>query len=204
MSFREIIWPTRWKVTLSFLIAAVSVFLIYALNPSIRDALFGFDYSLRVASVFMSFGMLTLIYYPLACGVVFLLKAYRKKKRPKRKELAIAAILILVFNPLTFSLFYVAGSYIIYYPCGVEVLGFSDVSPAQLVGMQPGEVITQVDGQAVDSTASLTSELAGKSAGEFVNVKTRTNEYDIQMGENSETHRAVLGIITQTAYCRRW
>jgi len=207
MSVREILWPTRWKITASFLIAAVSVFLIYILNPYYRDALFSLDFSLRIVSVFASFAIVTAIYYPLACGVIFLFKSVRQKKKPKRKDMAIAILLVLVFNPLTFSLLYGISLYvnnnIINYPCGVEIFGFADNSPAQMSGMQTGEIIIQVDNRTIDTTESLTRVLAGKSPGESVAVKTNLNEYDIHLGENPETHRAVMGIITQNAYCRR-
>ena len=206
MSFREIVWPSRWKVTLAFLIAAVSVLLIYAFTPYYRDALFGLDYGLRVVSVFLSFGILTLIYYPLSCGVVFLYKSFlgKHKKKAKRKEVAVAAALILIFNPLTFSLLYAASFYVMYYPCGVQVMGFTSSSPAELAGIHAGEIISQVGGQAIGGTDSLTRVLAGKSPGESVRVKTNLNEYDVQLGQNPETNRTIMGVITQTAYCRRW
>jgi len=204
MSIRNMLWPTRWKVTFSFLIAAVSVFLIYLLSPYYQSALFGLELSLRVLSVFLSFAIVTLIYYPLSCGLIFLFRGFRQKKRPKRQDMIMAVLLILVFNPLTFSALYLAGSYVTYYPCGAEVLGFSENSPLQMAGMQTGEVIKQVGGQAIDGTQSLTAALAGKSPGEFVRVKTDQNEYDIQLGQNPETNRTIMGVITHNAYCRRW
>jgi membrane-associated protease RseP (regulator of RpoE activity) len=233
MSFREIIWPTRWKVTLALLIGALSVFIIYLLNPYYQDAIFSLDIHLRVLSVFLSFAIVTLIYYPLSCGVVFLYrsflgrpakpakkaekaekgkkpvqKAKPEKGRPSRRDLIMAILLILIFNPLTFSLMYSAGWYVnmnvLSYPCGVQVLGFSDVSPAELVGMSPGEVITTVDNQTITTTDSLTRALIGKKPGDFVNVITKANEYDIQLALNPEINRTVMGVITQNAYCRRW
>ena len=226
MSLREILWPTRWKISLALLIGAVSVFLIYLASPYYQDALFSLDLSLRMLSVFLSFAMVTLIYYPLSCGVIFLYRSFlgrpakerrrqetpsvqkEKKAKPKRKDMAMAVLLILVFNPITFSLFYVASSYVnsnvLNYPCGVEIFGFAENSPAQLANMTTGEVITRVDNQTIDSTGSLASVLAGKSPGDYVSVKTSLGEYNIQLGENSQTHKAVMGIITQNAYCRRW
>jgi hypothetical protein len=208
MSLKEMLWPTRWKISMALLIGAVSVFLIYLSSPQYADALFGLDLHLRIASVFMSFGMVTLIYYPLSCGALFLYRGLRKKKKPKRRHVALAAILILLFNPLTFSLAYAAGSYVnvnvLSYPCGVQVFGFSENSPAEQAGMGAGEVIMQVDDMAIDSTGSLTSALSGRSPGDIVSVRTSAGEYDVQLAESPETHRAVMGVITQTAYCRRF
>jgi membrane-associated protease RseP (regulator of RpoE activity) len=224
MSLKEMLWPTRWKISMALLIGAVSVFLIYQSSPQYADALFGLDLHLRIASVFMSFGMVTLIYYPLSCGVVFLLRSFLRKgekppkkkgekgKKPEkkagRKDIIMAVLLILVFNPLTFSLAYAAGSYVnvnvLSYPCGVQVFGFSENSPAEQAGMGAGEVIMQVDDMAIDSTGSLTSALSGRSPGDIVSVRTSAGEYDVQLAESPETHRAVMGVITQTAYCRRF
>lgn len=226
MSLREIIWPTRWKITLALLIGAVSVFLIYLASPYYQDALFSLDLHLRIASVFLSFAIVTLIYYPLSCGVIFLYGSFRKKpvqksvkkaekgKKPEkaaktsRRDMIIAVLLILIFNPLTFSLFYGVSMYVnanvINYPCGVEIFGFAENSPAQLANMTTGEVIIRVDNQTISTTSSLTSFLAGKSPGDYVRIKTSLGEYNIRLGENSQTHKAVMGIITQNAYCRRW
>ena len=208
------LWPTRWKVTASFLIGAVSVFLIYLLNPFYRDALFGLDFPLRVLSIFASFAIVTAIYYPLSCGLIFLLRVFwgvpakkKGKAKPKRRELAIAALLIVIFNPIMFSLLYSLALYVDYnvinHPCGVAVLGFSSSSPAEAAGMQPGELIIQVDNQDVRTTDSLALALAGKSPGDAVNVTTNQRVYEIRLGENPQTHKPVLGVITQNAYCQR-
>jgi membrane-associated protease RseP (regulator of RpoE activity) len=215
MSVREILWPTRWKLATAFLIAAVSVLLIYVLNPYYRDALFGLEFSLRVLSVFASFLIVTAIYYPFSCGLVFLLKEFwgkpakatGKKAKSRKRDIIIAVLLILVFNPLMFSLIYSLAIYVnnnvINYPCGVAVLGFSSNSSAEAAGMQPGELIIKVDNFTIDTTDSLTRALAGKSPGEAVDVTTGSTEYQITLGENPQTHRAVLGVITQNAYCQR-
>jgi membrane-associated protease RseP (regulator of RpoE activity) len=224
MSVREMLWPTRWKVAASFFIAAVSVFLIYLVNPYYQTALFGLDFYLRVVSVFASLLIVTAIYYPLTCGLIFLLREFwgkptKERRRPKerrrqespsvqkRRDMIIAVLLIIVFNPLTFSLVAAVSAYVnnnvINHPCGVMILGFSDNSSAEMAGMQTGEVIIQVDNQAIDTTDSLAHVLAGKSPANIVAVTTDISKYDIRLGENPDTHRAVLGIITQNAYCRR-
>jgi S1-C subfamily serine protease len=51
---------------------------------------------------------------------------------------------------------------------GPIVVGVTPGSPAQAAGVQPGDVISQVDGQPVPTAAQFASAIAGKHAGDQV------------------------------------
>ena len=51
---------------------------------------------------------------------------------------------------------------------GVLIAGISENSPAELSGLQPKDIITEVDGRAVAASQDLTSEMLTKSIGQFV------------------------------------
>ena len=51
---------------------------------------------------------------------------------------------------------------------GILIAGVSENSPAELAGLQPKDIITEVDGRAVAASQDLTSEMLTKSIGQFV------------------------------------
>jgi membrane-associated protease RseP (regulator of RpoE activity) len=68
---------------------------------------------------------------------------------------------------------------------GVTVVDVVPGSPADAAGLQPGDVITQIGGQAVQTPSDLQSSLAGMRAGQRVEIQ-------YQRGPTSATTQATL------------
>jgi membrane-associated protease RseP (regulator of RpoE activity) len=68
---------------------------------------------------------------------------------------------------------------------GVTVVDVVPGSPADAAGLQPGDVITQIGGQAVQTPSDLQSALAGMRAGQRVEIQ-------YQRGPSSYTTQATL------------
>jgi len=205
MSFREIVRLSKEKFAVSFGFSIALMVLIFAFNPLYRAALFGLAPPLQVFSFLLSLAIGTVIYYPLGCGALFLYRHFSKAgKKHKSKDLAIAIILIAIFNPATYTAISMTAAYVNYnvinHPCGVQVTGFQEVSPARDAGMGLGEVITGVDGKTVDTVNSLASALAGKGEGDLVDVTTDRGEYAVETRLDNGT-RPIVGIIVNQLYC---
>ncbi len=232
MSLKEIVWPTKLKVLVTFLIPIAYFTLIIAVNSNFRQAFLSADAITQTTGILAFISLGAVIYYPLACGAVYLyqrLSGEEKtevaegKKPAKRKaatqdvgsrqgrlhsknrDLLYAIILIAVFNPLTYSGIFATYNYVnlnvFNHPCGVEVMGYREISPARDSYMVTGEIITMADGQRIDTTDSLLSALAAKSPNDTMIVQTNVRTYSIKLAEDAGTGKAILGIITQTVYC---
>ncbi|MCX6814743.1 MAG: hypothetical protein NTY20_03790 [Candidatus Aenigmarchaeota archaeon] len=231
MSFREIIWPSKWKVLVALLIPLAFFGLLLAAIPNYLSYFASSTPIAQTLGVLMLVLIGALIYYPMACGLVYLYRHFssqkeepskekhkgkEKEEKPKsdrqpkavspgNRDLLIAVILILIFNPFTYTFAISTADYVnlnvLNYPCGVEVVGYSSVSPARDAMMVTQEVITMADGQKVDTTQSLTNVLSTKHVNDTVVIQTNIRVYNIKLAADPATGRPVLGIITRTLHC---
>ena len=178
---------------------------IFLLNASYRNAFLSLAPGLQAFSFLLSLLIGTIIYYPLACGLLFIYRHLsEKRKRSISRDLAFAIVLIAVFNPVTYSAISMGIAYVnhnvINHPCGVQITGFQEVSPARDAGMKLNEVITEVDGKTVDTINALSGALSGKKNGDLVYMKTVTADYVVEVALANDT-RPVIGIIVSQLYC---
>jgi hypothetical protein len=216
MPLKEILRPTKEKVILAILIPIVYFAFLIAANTGFRQAFLATDAITQTIGFLASMLLGALIYYPLACGSVFLYRRFSGEEAPKeqkgekaaisRKDMAYAIVLIAIFNPFTFTLAAYAYNYtvlnVLNYPCGVEVLGYMQDSPARDAMLVTGEVISMADGQKVDTTDSLLHILSGKSPGDTIIVQTNMRAYIINLTDDING-RAIMGVITTNFYCPR-
>jgi len=151
------------------------------------------------------------VYYPLTCSLVFVCKRIAKtkeKEKPAKSDWAVAALIILIWNPFIGPGFIMKGiadfnHNVINQPCGIEVTGFPENSPARDAGMSVGEVIISVDGNATGNADSFMHVMANKKDGDFINIKTRDNEYNIKVVSGPDGRGSFVGINVQEVYCKR-
>ena len=209
MPIKDILRPDREKVLVAFLIPVVFFALFLMVNPVYRAAFLGASAVSQTLGFIAGVLLGALIYYPMSCGMIFLYRLLSEEKRDKafpRKDIVFAVIFIAVFNPLTFSLGSYAFNTAVFnyqnYPCGVEVLGYTDISPARDAMLVTGEIITMADGKTVDTIESLMRALSARSPGDVIIVQTNVRAYSINLTADVNG-KAIMGVITTNHYCPR-
>jgi hypothetical protein len=206
MAFKDIVRLSKERILTSLAFSAILMVLIFMFNPFYRAALLNLSPGLQAFSLLLSLAIGTVIYYPLACGLLFIYHHFSggRRKKPKKRDLYFAIILIAVFNPITYSAISMGITYVNYnvinHPCGVQITGFQEISPARDAGMKLNEVITEVDGKPMDTVNSLSAILSGKKQGDLVYVKTDTADYVVEIALENGT-RPIFGIIVRQLYC---
>jgi hypothetical protein len=227
MSLKSILWPDKWKVILALLIPLAFFGLLLATIPNYLNYFLGVTPIAQTLAILMLVLLGAILYYPMACGLIYLYKHFSSgEEAPKEKGhgkkdgtaapqpksaasskrvLVIAIVLMLIFNPFTFTFAMSTADYvnknILNYPCGVEVVGYSSVSPAREAMMVTQEVITMADGRRIDTTQSLQNVLGMKQVNDTVFIQTNVRTYNIKLAADPATGRPIMGIITATLYC---
>jgi len=209
MHIRDMVKPTKWKLLINLLITAVLITLIFAV-PSLgyQSTLLQLQSPQLIISIALSALFAFVLYYPLACGFVFIYKWLSKtgeNKGPGKMDIAVAFLLIMLFNPISLSLISVGfaqGYQTITVPC-IQIINFSSVSPAKEAGMTIGETITVIDSYEIGNMDSFIHALADKRAGDDISITTNTKSYDFQMAGQDETPNAIIGVIVQEKRCMK-
>lgn len=155
--------PTKEKIIISLFDSLVLI-LISLLIPSLgfRSVFLSRELSGQIFSLVGSLIFSFVVYYPLACGLVYLFKIITGKEPVKVQNLVIALLFIIIFNPITFS---IATTTI--RPetkeklCGLQITEVAAPS-AKNAGLVVGEVINNVNDYPVDTMDALTHALANK------------------------------------------
>ncbi len=208
MPLKELIKPGKQKLLIDVALSVAWLALVF-FHPffGYYNTIAGYDVPLKAAIFALNFLVFLVFYYPMSCGLVYVCGLLSKRKRLSgRRDLAYAVFFILFFNPAFVSLA-VNGLYqannSMNKPCGVEITGFSGESAAMDAGMSAGEVIVSADGFPVDTIDALKRALAGKSAGDYVTVKTDKKEYMVVVQESQDGSARVIGVILKQRYCSR-
>jgi len=83
----------------------------------------------------------------------------------------------------------------VFAPNGLTVEGVTKGFPAELAGVQKGEIIISVNGNLINSSSGFMDELSKVSPGENIQVVTDKSQYNIKTIENpSDSTKAHLGI----------
>jgi len=129
------------------------------------------------------------------------------KKRPYRQQLSIFAAgpfsnIALAFLIILLSSLLIApvANAIIEFN-GVKVTGFvkHDKSyPAELAGIKPGEIVTEINGIKVGSLENFSSILQSRPPGSVVDIKTNSSAYSMTLAENPENkNSSYLGVYVE-------
>jgi len=210
MALRELLRPTRQKLLADFLISSAWLLLVFSIPWFGFEPIFSsYDLQKKFFILLLNLAAFLLFYYPASCGLVFIYRRTMKKgaSNAGKRDLAAAVFFIIAVNPVSVSLVLMGANYfdheVVNRPCGLEVTGFPDYSPARDAGMNIGEIIVEVEGLRVDTSEALGHALGGKRVGDIVSVKTEKGEYKIPLAENPEKHSPVLGLNLKQRYCSR-
>jgi len=215
MSF--ILKPTKENIIVS-LFDSLAMILIGLMVPSwgYRSLLLSRELSGQIISLVVSFIFSFVVYYPLACGLVYLFKIVTGKEKVKVQTLVTALLLIIIFNPITFS---IVIAKIVKKPqinpstvidsntkeklCGLQILEVTAPS-AKNAGLVVGEVIKTVNDNPVDTIESLSHALANKRPNDVVTVITNANTYNVSLFANPQNSQQVLmGIKVNPTECNK-
>jgi len=213
MSF--ILKPTKKNIIVS-LLDSLTILLIGLIIPSwgYRSLLLSRELSGQIVSLVVNLIFSFVVYYPLACGLVYLFKIMTGKEKIKVQNLVTALLLIIIFNPITFSTVITkivkkspANTPAVVDPvtqeklCGLQILEVTAPS-AKSAGLVVGEVIKTVNDNPVDTMESLTHALANKRPNDMVTVITNVNTYNVPLFANSQNPQQVLmGIKVNPTEC---
>jgi PDZ domain len=168
-----------------------------------------------IASLFFSF----VVYYPLACGLVYIFKIITGKEKVNVQNLVIALLFIIIFNPITFSIISTnitknnqanspsANSVIDPVTkeklCGLLITDVTAPS-AKNAGLSVGEVIKTINDYPIGNKDDLTHALANKRPNDIVTVITNVNTYNVTLFANPQNpQQALLGIGVKLTECEK-
>jgi hypothetical protein len=210
--------PTKEKVILS-LVDSLILILISLAIPSMgyRSVLLSRELPGQIFSLVSSLFFSFVVYYPLACGLVYIFKIIIGKEKVKAQNLVIALLFIIIFNPITFST--VATKIVknkqvnspstnsVVDPktkeklCGLQIIEVTAPS-AKNAGLVVGEVIKTVNGYLVGNKDELTHSLANKKPNDTVKVVTNVNTYNVTLFANPQNpQQTLLGIGVKQTDC---
>jgi len=205
MSF--ILKPTKENIVLS-LIDSLAIILIGLIIPSwgFQSIFLSRELSGQIFSLAASFIFSFVVYYPLACGLVYVFKIIIGKEKVKGLSLVMALLFIVILNPITLSMIITK---IVKKPdpntkeklCGLQILEVTAPS-AKSAGVVVGEVIKTVNDNPVDTMESLSRALANKRPNDIVAVITNVNTYNVPLFANPQNPQQVLmGIKVNPTEC---
>lgn len=207
---KNLLKPTRAKILADLLITLILLTVILSLPSFGYQKLFlSMGLARQVFGIIFNTLLSLIIYYPLSCGIVLIYnRIFRKAAKGEKKELVFAALFVLLLNPFIYSLAFQGAAHvnqnIINYPCGVQIAGFAENSPARSAGLSPDDTIISADNQVTDTEDSFLHALAGKRPGDSVLIETDTKKFNIQTIENPNNPKsAFLGIKVKQKYCRK-
>ena len=129
------------------------------------------------------------------------------KKRPHKQQLSVFAA--GPFSNILLAFLIIIFSYLLIAPIvnsiieldGVKITGFVENDkkyPAELAGIEAGEIVEEINGIPVKSLENFSSILQNKSPGNVIKLKTNSSVYKITLAENPESRNAsYLGVYVQ-------
>lgn len=210
MSLKNLLKPNKEKIIVDLLIIIVQLVLVLSISSfGYQKRFFSIGLTAQIFGIIVGVLFGLIIYYPFACGAVFIYSRIAgKEKKYEKKDLVFAVLFVLLVNPIAYSLI-VQGVMnfnhkVINQPCGIETTGFAENSPAKDAGMAAGEIITSIDDNKIDTADSFTHALANKRPGDYVSITTNIGSYNFKTIENpTNPASAFMGIKVNQKYCRR-
>lgn len=212
--------PTKEKIVVSLFNSLVLI-LIFLLIPSFgfQSVFLSRELSRKIFSLVGSLIFGFVVYYPLACGLVYIFKIITGKEKVKVQNLVIALLFIIIFNPITFSIISTSimkktpvtspSSNTVIDPktkeklCGLQITEVTAPS-AKNAGLVVGEVIKTVNDYPVRDMNGLTHALANKRPNDTVTVITNVNTYNVTLFANPQNpQQALLGIKVNPTECEK-
>jgi hypothetical protein len=212
--------PTKEKIIISILNSLMVIF-IFLLIPSLgfQSVFLSKKLPAQIISFISSLLFSFVVYYPFACGLVYIFKIITGKEKVKVQNLVIALLFIIIFNIITFSIISTniikniqvnsPSTNSIIDPktkeklCGLQIVEVTAPS-AKNAGLLAGEVIKTINDYPIGDKNDLTHALANKRPNDTVTVITNTNTYNVTLFANPQNPQQVLmGIGIEQTECEK-
>lgn len=216
---KKILKFTRINIIFDILFSLMMVLLIIFL-PSfgMSGAFTQLSIVHKLLSFSVSFTASLIIYYPLVASIVYLINAI-KDSTYILKEIILAIIFIVIFNPWTFSVVLAKSSLApksnqsTVVPqnnvqnsnqpnCGLKINDFNPNSKIEEAGINKGENILSINGAQIDSLQDIFDQLQGKKPGDRVSLETNTGIKSVELvASPNDPNRSALGVKLVTNIC---
>jgi hypothetical protein len=212
--------PTKEKIIISLFDSLVMI-LISLIIPSLRfqSVFLSKELSGQIFYLVSNLIFSSIIYYPFACGVVYIFKIITGKEKVKIQNLVIALLFIIIFNIITFSVIVanIIKKYQVNSPsansvvdpetkkklCGLQIVAVTAPS-AKNAGLRVGEVIKTINDYPIGNKDELTHALANKRPNDNVTIITNANTYTVTLFVNPQNpQQALLGIGVKQTECKK-
>jgi hypothetical protein len=210
--------PTKEKIIISLFDSLVMI-LISLTIPSLgfQSVFLSKELSGQIFYIVSNLIFSSVVYYPFACGLVYIYKIIAGKEKIKGQNLVIALLFIIIFNIVTFSIITtkiinnnqtnspstnsVVDSKTKKKLCGLQIVAVTAPS-AKNAGLVVGEVINTVNNYPVDTMDALNHALTNKKTNDIVIVITNANTYNVTLFANPQNPQQVLmGIKVNPTEC---
>jgi len=202
--FKTIFKPTKAKLAVDFLFIALFLILVLSLPQLGLAQAFSFlNLQMQIISIAISLILGLVIYYPLSCGLVGIYNFFKKKKAAE--YLVLAVVLILLFNPVTYSIvlmqFYNPSSPIVSQICGYKIVGFAANSKAQEAGLKIDDIILKANGRTINTANDLLQEIAGAKSAAKIKLETNRGEFEVGIIQNDQG-QPLIGVNVNAVDCQ--
>jgi len=203
MSVKAFFKPTKQKLIIDITISLASLIAFFTLTPNAAESLK--EPAQMLLIIALNLIILPIIFYPLACSLIFLYN--REWRKTNKTETIIALFSLLVLNPISLNLINTSLTHynnnIINQPCGIMVAAVTPNYPAEKAGIKKGETITDVDGIRTDTPDMFKNAIKYKHPGDQTTIETDRGTITLQPIEDPQTHNPTYGLIINTKYCKR-
>jgi len=212
--------PTKEKIIISILNSLIVIF-IFLIIPSLgfQSVFLSKKLPAQIISFISSLLFSFVVYYPFACGLVYIFKIITGKEKVKVQNLVIALLFIIIFNIITFSIIStnIIKNIQVNSPstnsvidpktkeklCGLQIVKVTAPS-AKNAGLLVGEVIKTINNYTIGDKNDLTHALANKRPSDTVTVITNANTYNVTLFANPQNPQQVLmGIGVKQTECEK-
>lgn len=214
---KNILQPTRIKIIIHLLVALSFVVATIIFSLSGFSKVFS-ELALwqKILSFLVSWILSFIIYYPLTFGLIYLFSSI-KNSLYNAKEIILALVFIIIFNPLTLSFVLsnllpqkaLAPSNVIESNlppeavCGMRINDFTAGSKVAEAGIGKGDIVIKFNGAEIKSVQDIFSQLAQKKPGDKVSLETDKGLKMVELIKNAnDPDVPALGVILELSLCK--
>jgi len=206
---REIFRATKGKVIATIFLALILIVISFVFpSTGLAARLAASSFWIKAISIFLSYVVSFIIYYPLICGIWTIIQKIKGNPEVKSGQVIISIVLILIFNP--FSLSYIINSisgtnrkFPTPTPCAWGVAKFAKYSKAYTDGLRAGDTIRTINGKDAKTLATINTEALTKKVGEKIEVVTDRGTYQVEIVANPQTKKGTLGLLLAPVNCKK-
>lgn len=200
--------PSKFKIIINIVVSLFMLIMIFFINlPAASPSFSSWSLYRKIATFFIGWFISFAIYYPLTSGILYLVSSI-KNARYDVKKIIIAILMIIIFNPISFTWM---NYYKNYYQtltqstdCGLVINEILENSKVEEAGVRPLDLILKVDGEEVQTVNKFLKLLDKHKPGDKVVMITDKGERIVELVQDPESaNHAVLGVMLAPNPCKK-